>query len=489
MKSVSVTLKNGQEITLNIDGLHLDSRKIQQNFLFAALVGAKVDGRDFVDLAIQNGATYILSPTPLSVPDHVTVIISDTPRADFAHLVAAFYGKQPEHITAVTGTNGKSSTARFIEQLWRLHGLQAASLGTIGLSTPYREEYGSLTTPDPITLHEILTELVAHNVTHLALEASSHGLDQDRLEALNITVGGFTNLSRDHLDYHPTMDAYFQAKARLFKDILPDHSAAILNADCAEIEDLLEICRAKKHRITLYGKKAATYATEGDLCLIIKDLRPHPNGLHLDLDVGSKLYSLNLPLIGTFQAENVLCALGMCAASTDQPIDTFIPLLEKLTGVRGRMELAGTTEKNAAIYVDFAHTPDALETVLKAIRPHCTNKLHVIFGCGGDRDRGKRPEMGRVCTQLADQTILTDDNPRTEDPVQIRQDARVGCPDALEIFPREKAIAEAISFLETGDVLVIAGKGHEQGQIIGTTVVPFDDRDQVHKNLTQKQAS
>lgn len=482
MKQFTVALSDGQNYTFSLNGLDLDSRKIDQGFLFAALPGVKVDGRNFIEAAISKGATYILSPTIETVPEHVTLIQSNAPRKDFARITHGYYQAQPEKIIAVTGTNGKSSTARFTEQLWGLLQKQAASLGTIGLSCPYRQEYGSLTTPDPITLHQLLKELKEHDVTHLALEASSHGLDQNRLEAVKLTAAAFTNLSRDHLDYHPTMDAYFKAKAQLFSELLPSNGTAVLNADIPETEKLLKLCRAKGQHITLYGRQAEKYAQAGERSLTIQTLEPHAKGLFLELKDQEITYQLNIPLVGTFQAENLLCSLGLVLATTSEPAATVIPLLEKLSGVCGRMELAGHTAKGAAIYIDYAHTPDALETVLTSIRPHCENRLVALFGCGGDRDKGKRPEMGRVCTEFADLTILTDDNPRTEDPATIRQDARIGCPDALEIAPREVAISKAIDLLEAGDILVVAGKGHEQGQIIGTDILPFDDKEQVQKH-------
>ena len=453
----------------DITGLTADSRAVEPGFLFAALPGSQADGRDYIDQALAKGARAILAPTGTELPPSATgveLITDDRPRRRFARMAAAFYGAQPATIAAVTGTNGKTSTANFARQIWERLGKSAASLGTLGITAPGMEQYGALTTPDPVALHASLAELAEAGITHLAMEASSHGLDQHRLDGVAVTAAGFTNLSRDHLDYHGTMDAYLAAKARLFDEILVPGGTAVLNADAPECNALAARAEAAGRRVIRYGAKGTD--------LRLDAMTPQPRGLDLRLTVRGRSFDVALPLAGAFQAANALCALGLVLAEETQP-DAAIAALETLVGVRGRLELVARHGNGAAIYVDYAHTPDALETVLAALRPHTRGRLVAVFGCGGDRDPGKRPVMGATVARLADLPIVTDDNPRTEDPAAIRAAVMAACPGAEEIGDRAEAIRRAVAGLTPDDVLVIAGKGHETGQIVGEDVHPFDD--------------
>ncbi|WP_417783710.1 UDP-N-acetylmuramoyl-L-alanyl-D-glutamate--2,6-diaminopimelate ligase [Terasakiella pusilla] len=447
-----------------VSGITVDSRKVEDGFLFAALPGTQVDGRKFIPQAIANGARVILTANDqeIEAPDNVVVVYDANPRLRFADIAASFYERQPKCIAAITGTNGKSSCVTFVRQLWSLLGQQAASVGTIGVSAPGLEIAGGLTTPDAAGLHERLADLADHGVTHLAMEASSHGLDQYRLDGVNVRIAAFTNLSRDHLDYHPDMDSYLAAKSRLFSDVLRMGGIAVLNADIPEFEALKDATGTYGHSILSYGEKG------DDIKLL--SATPCEGGQRLSLNVQGTTYDITLPLAGDFQVENVLCSLGVVLASKFEAAEV-VPLLEKLEGVPGRLELIGK-----GVYVDYAHTPDALETVLKALRPHTENKLAVLFGCGGDRDKGKRPEMGRIARACADVIYVSDDNPRSEDATTIRSEIMAACPDAIEIGDRKTAIETAIKAMDDGDVLVLAGKGHETGQIVGDKVLPFDDR-------------
>jgi UDP-N-acetylmuramoyl-L-alanyl-D-glutamate--2,6-diaminopimelate ligase len=454
-----------------IRGLTSDSREVRAGFLFAAFPGTKQDGRAFIDEAVKRGAVAVLVPEGTEVNNPaVSVITAKNPRRAFARMAAAFFGKQMNVIVAVTGTNGKSSTVNFCRQMWQAMEHAAASLGTIGIVAPGIHRPGSLTTPDPVTLHSEIAELEASGVTHLALEASSQGLDQYRLDGVRVTAAGFTNLTRDHLDYHGSMENYFAAKARLFSEILESDGVAVLNADSPFFEPLRDICRKRKIRVIDFGEKAHD--------VILARRKPLPDGQFVELHVFGERYELELPLVGDFQASNALCALGLVIA--EDPSNRLLHMqgvytLERLQSVRGRLELAARHPNGAAIYVDYAHTPDGLEVMLKALRPHTPGRLSVVFGCGGDRDRGKRPIMGEIAFRLADRAIVTDDNPRTEVAADVRRDVMRGCPKALEIAGRRDAIRRAVRELGPDDVLVIAGKGHEQGQIVGREVLPFDD--------------
>jgi UDP-N-acetylmuramoyl-L-alanyl-D-glutamate--2,6-diaminopimelate ligase len=412
----------------------------------------------------------ILAETP--APGAVPVLATDNPRRALAKLAARFYRLQPACIAAVTGTNGKTSVATFTRQIWARLGHRAASLGTLGLVAPDRPPQPSLTTPDPVALHALLAELAADQIDHLAMEASSHGLDQHRLDGVALSAAGFTNLTRDHLDYHRSMEAYFAAKLRLFERVLPRQGCAVLNADSGAYPFLEAVCKRRDQRVISFGTGAADLA--------LRERRPSATGQDLTLSVFGATELLHLPLAGEFQALNALCALGLAIGTGAEPRHA-VPTLESLDGVRGRLELVAATPSRAPIYVDYAHTPDALETVLRALRPHVVARLVVVFGCGGDRDPGKRPLMGEIAARLADHVVVTDDNPRSEDPATIRQAVLAGCAsqagdaEIVEIGDRADAIAETVAGLETGDLLVVAGKGHEQGQIVGDVIRPFDD--------------
>lgn len=460
---------------IDIQGLTADSRDVRQGYLFAAFPGTNCDGRDYINQAIEKGAIAILVTEGSKLPeitsqDPLVIIEDENPRQRFAHIAANFYPKQPHVIVAVTGSNGKTSVAHFVRQIWQNMDHAAASLGTIGIESAEITRSGALTTPDPVTLHTEISELEASGVTHLALEASSQGLDQYRLDGLHLNAVGFTNLTRDHLDYHGSMENYFAAKARLFTDILPSGRIAVLNADIPEYETLKQLCEGRNQPIISYGRNA------DDLKILNRDILN--TGQLVELLVFGEKYIINLNLVGEFQLYNCLCAAGLALA--EHPKDhlkhmEIMNALENVSGVRGRLEYVGQHPNGASIYVDYAHTPDALENVLQALRPHTENKLHAIIGCGGDRDKGKRPMMGAVSARLADHTIVTDDNPRTEDADTIRSEIIASCPDALEIDDRRRAIQSAILSLKSDDILVITGKGHEQGQIIGDEVIPFDD--------------
>ena len=456
---------------VEVKGLTADSRKVGPGYLFAALPGSQSDGRDFIDEAIEKGAVAVLAPkgTALKAYDRkVTLVEDDNPRRRLAILASRFYRAQPEVVAAVTGTNGKTSVAEFARQIWQHSGLEAASLGTLGLIPAHEEAPASLTTPDPVELHACLAALAEDGFERLAMEASSHGLDQYRLDGVRVAAAAFTSLSRDHLDYHGGMDSYFNAKRRLFAELLESGGTAVLNADDAAFPELEEVVRAR-------GLKMMTYGW-GGRNLVLRELEHAPDGLVMTFDLCGSRQQAALPLAGEFQAHNVLAALGM-AIATDCDRDAAVEALAGLKGVAGRMEHVGRTPSGGEVYVDYAHTPDALATVLRAARPHARNRLVAVFGAGGDRDPGKRPQMGAIADELADDAIVTDDNPRGETPAAIRREILAAAPRAQEIGDRGEAIARAIVGLRDGDVLVIAGKGHEPGQIVGDQVLPFDDRE------------
>lgn len=453
-------------------GLTADSRAVRPGWLFAALPGVRVDGRDFIAQALAAGASHILAPLGTELPaGSAGVLITDElPRRRLAQLAAAFYRRQPARVVAVTGTQGKSSTVHFLRQIWAAAGFSAAALGTMGIVAPGRTVEGALTTPDPIALHGLLAELADEGVTHLAMEASSHGLDQYRLDGVQLAAGAFLNLARDHLDYHPDMQAYFTAKAGLFERLLPAGAPAVINADDVWGQRLVGLAQARGLTVLRYGRQAGVE-------LGLRTLRPVADGQVLGLDIQGHATELHLPLAGPFMADNALAALGL-ALVTGVERDTALAALAALQGVRGRMELVARHPNGAPIYVDYAHKPGALDSVLQALRAGCAGRLHVVFGCGGDRDAGKRPQMGEIAARLADRVIVTDDNPRTEAPATIRAQIMVACPGGVEVGDRADAIHQAIAGLAPDDVLVIAGKGHEDYQIIGTTKVHFDDAEQ-----------
>ncbi|MBC9209896.1 UDP-N-acetylmuramoyl-L-alanyl-D-glutamate--2,6-diaminopimelate ligase [Roseomonas aerophila] len=468
-----------QALGSQILGLTADSRAVRPGFLFAALPGARADGREFIAEAVARGAGAILAPEgtdwPAGVPPRPLLTAADARRA-LAQMAAGFYGAQPNTVAAVTGTNGKTSTVDFLRQLWALAGKRAASLGTLGLKAPDFPETPSLTTPDPVKLHETMAELARARVTHAALEASSHGLEQRRLDGLRLSAGGFSNLTRDHLDYHGDMAGYASAKLRLFDTLLEPGAAAVASADMdAAVLAQLRSIAVKR------GLRLHTVGEAGDSIRLLRQ-EPRPDGQLLSLDMFGHRSMVALPLPGRFQADNVMLAAAM-AVATGMAADQVLALLPRLTGVRGRMELAGRLDNGAAVYVDYAHTPDALERLLTALRPHATGRLHVLFGAGGDRDPGKRPLMGEVASRLADRAIVTDDNPRSEDPAAIRAAVRAGMSHGEDVGDRAAAIAHAIEGLGAGDVLAVAGKGHESGQTIAGVTLPFDDVEAVRRVL------
>ena len=469
----------GQTLVLDpeIAGLTADSRAVKPGDLFAALPGGKADGASFIQDAIARGAVAVLAPAGTVLEDGRTVLVTDdNPRRRFALMAAKFFGRQPQTMVAVTGTNGKTSVANFTRQIWSALELPAASFGTIGLISPRRVETGTLTTPDPVALHRLLAELADEGVTHAAFEASSHGLDQYRLDGVSLSAAAFTNLTRDHLDYHGDMAGYWAAKRRLFAELLPDWGVAVVNADTEQAEDLKNLAQQRGQRVIGFG-------TVGEDIRILK-AAPSAAGQEISLSVMGRRYDLALPLAGDFQVFNAACALGL-AIATGADVHLATLALETLEGVPGRLQLVARTAGGAAVYVDYAHTPDGLETALRALKPHTGNRLITLFGCGGDRDPGKRPMMGAIAARLSDYAIVTDDNPRTEDAADIRAQVMAGCPNAEEIGDRRSAIRAAIAMAGEGDVVVLAGKGHESGQIVGTDVLPFDDAEEARKAVEE----
>lgn len=451
----------------DIKGLSADTRDIKRGYLFAALKGTRFDGVDFIDQAIMNGATHILAPTGTKI-NGATLVESDNPRLDFAKLASDFYQTQPDNIVAITGTNGKTSVADFIRQIFEMMAFKSASLGTLGLVSKHTKGYNVMTTPDPVKLHALLADLKSVDVNHLAMEASSHGLDQYRLDGVHIKVAAFTNLSQDHLDYHKDMQAYFQAKERLFTDILPDNGVAVINCD-------------DEWGQKINSKNIISYGRSNHATLRLISQTPTATGQDIQIQYGDDVHNIHLPLIGLFQAYNILCAAACCIGLGLNKNDVF-STLAKLEGVAGRVQLASDINDKAA-YIDYAHTPDALEKVLTALRPHVKGRLVTVFGAGGDRDKGKRPKMGRIVQQHSDVVIVTDDNPRSENPEKIRHEILSACSCAENIGGRAQAIAHAASILKAGDVLLVAGKGHEQGQTIGKTTHPFDDLTETQKAM------
>lgn len=448
-----------------VTGITADSRLVKRGNLFAALPGSKGDGRSFIEAAIHHGASVILAPRGTVLPDEagddVVLITDDNPRKKFAHIAAAFYNQQPDIIVAVTGTSGKTSTVSFTQQLWHLAGIKnCASLGTLGTRGPNIRKYGGMTTPDAQALMAELADLAASGITHLAMEASSHGLDQYRLDGVSLKAAAFTNLSRDHLDYHHDMEHYFESKVRLFNELLPPDGIAVIPADDEWGQKLLPLI--SQQTITLGGD------------IRIDAIEAVPHGQSVALDAFGKKYNIELPLVGDFQVRNALTALALVVASGFEA-DQIIPYLESLRKIEGRLQMIEGHKDGAGVYVDYAHKPAALETILKTLRPHTQGRLICVFGCGGDRDPGKRPMMGKIAHDMADVVIVTDDNPRSEDPASIRKQILAEAPNAVEIGDRRHAIAQAINMARAGDVVVIAGKGHETGQIIGERVEPFDD--------------
>jgi UDP-N-acetylmuramoyl-L-alanyl-D-glutamate--2,6-diaminopimelate ligase len=465
-----------------VTGLAADSRAVKPGDAFFALAGSRTDGARFIDQAMAAGAVAIVGDHAPPGDRAVSFVGTPNPRRALALAAARFYPRQPETIAAVTGTSGKTSVAAFTRQIWQRLGHASASIGTIGLVSPGRTVYGSLTTPDPIALHRQLDEIASDGVTHLALEASSHGLDQYRLDGVRIGAGGFTNLSRDHMDYHPDVAHYLAAKLRLFRDLVAVDGAAVISADHDCSQAVIDAAQARGLRIVTVGIRGHG-AGEG-----IRLLAAEVDGFsqQLALEHRGRRQSVRLPLVGEFQIENALVAAGLAIGTGSAPKAVFAAL-ESLEGAKGRLERVGE-HNGAPIFVDYAHKPDALAKALQALRPYAKRRLVVVFGAGGDRDAGKRPLMGAIAADNADCVIITDDNPRSEDPGLIRSAILSAARAATEIGDRTEAIRKAIAGLEPGDALLIAGKGHETGQIIGDRVLPFSDHDAVAAVLAQRVA-
>jgi UDP-N-acetylmuramoyl-L-alanyl-D-glutamate--2,6-diaminopimelate ligase len=462
---------------VGISGITADSREVRPGWLFAALRGSKADGSCFVAEAVAKGAAAILAEAGahVEVPPHVPLLASAEPRRALALMAARFYGAQPETAVAVTGTSGKTSVADFARQIFAALGRAAASLGTLGLIAPGERRYGSLTSPDPVTLHRVLAELARDGTTHLALEASSHGLDQHRLDGLRLKAAAFTNLGHDHLDYHPSIEAYLAAKLRLFSEVLPPDGVAVVNADADHAREVVATARKAGREVLTVGKAGETLALEAlEMERFAQRLRVRHAG-------GSA--SVRLPLPGAYQAGNALLAAGL-AMAVGETADPVLAAIEKMEGVKGRLEVMGLVRGGLAV-IDYAHKPDALASALKALRPFAPGRLVCVFGCGGDRDKAKRPIMGEIAARLADTVIVTDDNPRSEDPKAIRAQILAGARHAREIGDRAEAIRAGSRLLGAGDVLLVAGKGHETGQIVGDTVIPFSDHEVVRALLTE----
>ena len=464
---------------IDIAGIAADSRKVKPGFLFFAIAGAKADGAHFAKQAVAAGAVAVAAEQrPQGLPETVVFVPVKNARHALSMAAAKFFPRQPGAITAVTGTSGKTSVAAFTRQIWIQLGQQAASIGTIGVVSPKGEKYGSLTTPDPVELHRALDQLAGEGVTHLALEASSHGLDQRRLDGVRIAAGAFTNLSRDHLDYHPTLEVYLAAKLRLFEDLIVPHGTAVIGIDDCYAGQVVAATTKRGLKLLTVGEHDA------DIRLVSSAI----DGFAQVVTIAHarQTYKIKLPLVGGFQVQNAAIASGLAIATGAAPARAFAAL-EHLAGAKGRLELAGS-KNGVPIFIDYAHKPDALKKALEALRPYATGKLVVVFGAGGDRDAGKRPIMGRIAADNADRVIVTDDNPRSEQPATIRAAILAEAPGATEIADRAEAIEKAIAALKAGDVLLIAGKGHETGQIVGDKVLPFSDHDVVVAALKGKVA-
>ncbi|WP_282128556.1 UDP-N-acetylmuramoyl-L-alanyl-D-glutamate--2,6-diaminopimelate ligase [Roseobacter litoralis] len=473
LSQLGLTARDGRQAALT--GLAVDSRDVKDGYLFAALPGSRIHGAEFIQYALRMGASAILTDiagarlaaTELGASD-AALVISDDPREALARTAALWFGAQPKTMIAVTGTNGKTSVATFVRQIWTLLGHEAINLGTTGVEGAWSAPLAH-TTPEPITLHRALAEAAREGVTHAAMEASSHGLDQRRLDGVTLAAAGFTNFTQDHLDYHATFEDYFAAKAGLFARVLPEDAKAVINIDVDRGVDMAAIAKARNCPVITVGRDS------GDLHL--GNIQVDATGQVVCFMHHGKQYVRRLGLIGSFQAENVMLAAALVIACGEDPPHVF-DTLEHLSTVRGRMQLAGTRDNGATVFVDYAHTPDAIATALKALRPHVVGRLIAIVGAGGDRDATKRPLMGQAAAENADVVFVTDDNPRSEDPASIRAAVLLGAPDAIEVGDRAEAILRGVDALGPGDALLIAGKGHETGQVVGDDVLPFDDAEQ-----------
>ena len=462
-----------------LTGLTLDSRAVKAGFLFAALPGLTVNGRDFVPQAIANGAVAILTDAPLPGVD-IPVLVHVDPAGELSRLAARFYPEQPRFIAAVTGTNGKSSTVDFLRQIWRKAGLDAASLGTLGVARGSNVAETGYTTPDAVALHRSLDELARDGVTHLAMEASSHGLKQKRMHGARVTLAAFTNLTQDHLDYHPDFDDYFASKMKLFLELTPPGMPAIINVDSEWGERVADQSRTRGLKVTTVGWNGADWR--------VLEITPRASSQTVRVQIDGQTHVIELPLVGEFQTANAIGAAAMAVASgVDQAL--AIEALGELTGVAGRLEEAARTTDGVPVLVDFAHTPDGLDKLIRSVRPHTRGRIIIVFGCGGDRDPTKRAPMGQIAAKLADVVIVTDDNPRSEDPATVRTAIMKGCPDAQEVGDRLEAIRRAVAEAKAGDTILLAGKGHETGQKIGDRVLPFDDREAARRVVSESEAA
>jgi len=449
----------------DVTGFAIDHRKVARGSVFGAFTGAVFNGEDFIGAAVDRGAVAVVA-RPETRVERVPLLADPEPRRLFAELAAKFYAPYPETVVAVTGTNGKTSTVEMTRQIWRMTGHRSASIGTLGVTTSDDQVKTGLTTPDIVTFLNNMAGLKRMGISHVAYEASSHGLDQHRAEGVPLAAAAFTNFSRDHLDYHETMDAYFEAKMRLFDELLPPGAPAVIWTDDPKSGEVME--RAKRR-----GNKLLTVGRAGDT-IRLAEQRPTALGQTLTLQHEGKTHRLALPLIGEYQAANVLTAAGLVLV-TGGDWDNVFAAMQRVAPVRGRLERAVISRAGVPVYIDYAHTADALEAAIAALRPHVEGRLITVFGAGGDRDQGKRPDMGAVASRLSDIAIVTDDNPRSEDPAAIRAAILAGAPGAREVAGRREAIAEAIRISRAGDIILVAGKGHETGQIVGEQVLPFDD--------------
>ena len=454
-------VENDSEVT----GFAIDHRKVTRGNVFGAFKGAVFSGEDFIPAAVQRGAIAVVARPEAEVSQAVHLADAQ-PRRLFAQLASKYFEPYPEAVVAVTGTNGKTSTVEMTRQMWRMLGHRSASIGTLGVTTSDDQVKTGLTTPDIVTFLSNMAGLKRMGISHVAYEASSHGLDQYRAEGVPLAAAAFTNFSRDHLDYHPDMRSYFEAKMRLFEDVIEPGRTAVIWADDAKSAEVIERAKARGLEIMTVGRK-------GETIRLVEQV-PTPLGQTLAIEHGGKPYRLALPLIGAYQASNVLTAAALVLASGGEWQDIF-SAMQRVAPVRGRLERAVISRAGAPVYVDYAHTPDALEAAIAALRPHVEGRLITVFGAGGDRDQGKRAPMGEVATRLSDVVIVTDDNPRSEDPATIRADILAGAASAIEVAGRKDAIARALGMAASGDIILLAGKGHETGQIVGDRVLPFDD--------------
>jgi UDP-N-acetylmuramoyl-L-alanyl-D-glutamate--2,6-diaminopimelate ligase len=460
---------SGVDSDSEVTGFAIDHRKVAPGSVFGAFNGAVFNGEDFIPQAVTRGAVAVVA-RPQAAVDAVPHLSDDQPRRLFANLAAKFFAPYPEVAVAVTGTNGKTSTVEMTRQMWRMIGHRSASIGTLGVTTSDDQVKTGLTTPDIVTFLSNVAGLERMGVSHVAYEASSHGLDQHRAEGVPLAAAAFTNFSRDHLDYHSSMEVYFEAKMRLFDELLGPDGTAVVWTDDAKSAEVME-------RVRRRGSALMTVGREGETIRLVEQV-PTPLGQTVSLANEGKTHKLALPLIGAYQAANVLVAAGLVMA-TGAGFEAAFSAMQRVSPVRGRLERAVISGRGVPVYVDYAHTGDALEAAIAALKPHVANvqggRLITVFGAGGDRDQGKRPEMGTVASRLSDVVIVTDDNPRGEDPAKIRREVLAGARGAKEIAGRREAIAEAIAIARAGDIVLLAGKGHEQGQIIGDRVLPFDD--------------